>query len=810
MESNITNQDLQQEETVQIRELVYRCFRKWYWFVVSVVVCLAVGTLYILKSTPTYVTSAEIQIKSNSKGASMPSDVGNFSNMGLFSVKSNVNNELLAFQSPDLMSKVVERLELYKNYTQDGLFHPTVLYGTTRPVYAEFLDVESNVSAGFTVSEGKNAEGSEAAVPGEAAMAASESGIITLDKFSFKGEEIDAKPVFGRYGDTLSTPVGRIVVTASKNYESLAKPVNVRKSGVRRVTQAYQNKLQVSLSDKEADVISLSIKDVSTQRAQDVLNTLIAVYNENWINDKNQIANSTSVFINDRLSVIESELAGVDSDISAFKSENMIPDVGAAATMYMQQSTVLNQQMQEVNNQLYMARYIKEYIGKEDNKNQPLPANMGLSNQSIEAGLTEYNDKILQRNNLVANSGENNVLVKDLDQALASMRGAINRSIDNEIIALNTKLDNLQGSARQNTARIAANPNQAKQLLSVERQQTVKQALYLFLLQKREENQLSQAFTAYNTRIITHPVSGISPVAPQSAKILLLAFIMGLLIPAGIIYVLLAADTKIHSRQDIKSLSLPFAGEIPQSTGTKFGSKKELKGKDVVIVKQGSRNAINEAFRVLRTNLEFMLRDQSKNVVAVTSFNPGSGKSFLTCNLAACLALKNKKVLVIDGDLRHGSVSTLVNSPKSGVSGYLAGIIDDVHEAIQPSGAGVSFDVLPIGSIPPNPAELISGERFGTMVGLLRKEYDIILIDCPPIDIVTDARIINTHVDRTMFVIRAGLFDKSMLPELDKLYADGEYKNLCCVLNGTTSTKGYYGHYGYYGSSAHSYYSSAE
>lgn len=804
MESNTQNQDLQQEETIQIRELAYRCLRKWYWFVISVVVCLAVGTFYILRSIPTYNTTAEIQIKSDSKGSSMPSDVGNFSDMGLFSIKSNVNNELLAFQSPDLMTKVVERLELYMNYSQDGTFHPTVLYGTSLPVHAEFLDVESNISAGFVVSEGGAAAGKASAET----QAADQT--VTLDEFTFKGKDIDAKPVLGRYGDTLQTPVGRIILEKTKNYEPFDKPVNVGKSGVRKVTLAYGKNLQVSLGDKNADVINLAIKDVSTQRAQDVLNTLIAVYNENWINDKNQIANSTSVFINDRLSMIESELAGVDSDISAFKSENMIPDVEAAATMYMQESTVLNQQMQEVNNQLYMARYIKDYIGKEANKNQPLPANMGLSNQSIEAGITEYNEKILQRNNLVANSGENNVLVKDLDQALASLRGAISRSIENEILALNTKLDNLQGSSRQNTARIAANPNQAKQLLSVERQQTVKQALYLFLLQKREENQLSQAFTAYNTRIIQHPVSGILPVAPQSSKILLLAFMMGLLIPAGIIYVLLAADTKIHSRQDIKALSLPFAGEIPQSAGTKFRSKKELKGKDVVVVKQGSRNAINEAFRVLRTNLEFMLRDQSKNVIAVTSFNPGSGKSFMTCNLAACLALKNKKVLVIDGDLRHGSVSTVVNSPKSGVSGYLAGIVDDVHSVIVPSGTSAGFDVLPVGSIPPNPAELISGDRFGAMVGILRNEYDIVLIDCPPIDIVTDARIINAHVDRTLFVIRAGLFDKSMLPELDKLYKNGEYKNLCCVLNGTTSTKGYYGHYGYYGSSAHSYYSSAD
>lgn len=257
------------------------------------------------------------------------------------------------------------------------------------------------------------------------------------------------------------------------------------------MTQAYLGRLEVGLSDKNADFISLAIRDVSTQRAQDVLNTLIAVYNENWVKDKNQIANSTSVFINDRLRVIEGGLADVDSDISAYKSENMIPDVGAAATMYMQQSTVLSQQLQDVSNQLYMARYIKDYLNDAANRNQPIPANVGLNSQNIEGAISDYNAKLIQRNNLVAASGEGNVLVKDLDQALSTMRAAILRSVDNEILALNTRHDNLQGTSRQNTVRIAANPNQAKRLLSVERQQTVKQALYLFLLQKREENESS-------------------------------------------------------------------------------------------------------------------------------------------------------------------------------------------------------------------------------------------------------------------------------------------------------------------------------
>ena len=796
--NNSSMENTRGEEAVQIREVLRRCLSKWYWFAASAAVCLAGGVLYILRSAPTYETSAEIQIKSDSKGSSMPGDIGDFSNMGLFSVKSNVNNELRAFESPDLMGEVVSRLRLYMGYTADGAFHREVLYGTSLPISADLLDVEENVPAGFTVT------------------AAGDS--VTLRDFTLKKDRAAGGPVSGRYSDTLQTPVGRVVVSRARGYSGAAAPgpVEVRKSGSRGVTQAYLQGLRVSLSDKNADVISLSIRDVSTERARDVLNTLIAVYNENWVRDKNQIANSTSVFINDRLRVIEGELAGVDSDISAYKSENMIPDVGAAATMYMQQSTVLSQQLQEVSNQLYMARYIKDYIGKEANRNQPLPANMGLSSQTIESGIAEYNTKLLQRNNLVANSGEENVLVKDLDQALASMRGAISRSIDNEILALNTRYENLTGTARQNSERIAANPNQAKRLLSVERQQTVKQALYLFLLQKREENELSQAFTAYNTRIIKHPISGILPVAPQSAKILLAALLLGLLAPAGVIYALLATDTKVRSRRDLRGLTLPFLGEIPQSgAGAGRGLLRRGAPEDgAIAVRRGSRDVVNEAFRVMRTNLEFMTADPGRNVIAVTSFNPGSGKSFLTRNLAVCLAIKGRRVLMLDGDLRHASLSSFAGSPKRGLSDYLAGRVDDVRDVIVRSDEYPGLDTIPVGTIPPNPAELIADPRMAAAVEGLRGSYDYVLIDCPPVNIVTDARIIGRLVDRTVFVVRAGLLERSMVPELEALYQAGDYTGLCYALNGTASGDGYYGHYGsyghygYYGHKGHSYYGS--
>lgn len=553
--------------------------------------------------------------------------------------------------------------------------------------------------------------------------------------------------------------------------------------------------------------MSLSYRDVSPARAEDILNTVIAVYNENWVKDKNQVAVSTSLFISDRLAVIEGELGNVDENISSYKSEHLLPDVQAASNLYMAQSSQTSSQILALSTQLSMVRYIRNYLATTAEQNQLLPANSGLENVGIEKQISEYNTLQLQRNNLVANSSEQNPLVMDLDQSLATIRGAIISSIDNLEVTLNTRIRNLQRNEQQTTDRIAANPTQAKYLLSVERQQKVKEALYLFLLQKREENELSQAFTAYNTRIITPPMGSMVPTAPVRRNILLVAFALGLLIPAVIIFMRENMNTKIRGRKDLENLSLPFAGEIPlcgQKSRRAILTKK-VKEKNSVVVKEGKRDLINEAFRVLRTNVEFMSGEEKHSqILVVSSFNPGSGKTFLTMNLAASLSIKGKRILVIDGDLRHGSASAYVGSPKTGLSDYLGERLEQLDEIIQPVPDYANLFILPVGTIPPNPTELLEKERFVTLMNSFRKEFDYILIDCPPVELVADTQIIESQADRMLFVVRTGLLERSMLNELEIFYKEKKFKNMALVLNGTEVNNrsykyGYrYGyHYGY-------------
>ena len=456
-----------------------------------------------------------------------------------------------------------------------------------------------------------------------------------------------------------------------------------------------------------------------------------------------------------------------------------------------------------------MARYIRNYLTNAAAKNQLRPANSGIESSAIEAQIAEYNTLQLRRNDLVANSSERNPLVADMDQSLQNLRGAIVSSIDNLMVTLNTQLRSLQQSEQHTTAQLAANPSQGKYLLSVERQQKVKESLYLFLLQKREENELSQAFTAYNTRVITPPTGSPAPTSPVKKNILLVAVALGLIVPFGTIFARESLNTRLRGRKDLEALSLPFAGEIPLAAAK--GKKRQAGDTSEIVISQGRRDVVNEAFRVLRTNMEFMLGDNAAaggkaTVTLFTSFNPGSGKTFLAVNTAACIALKGKRVLVIDGDLRRASASAYVGSPHRGLSDYLAHRIDDIAPAIVQADGHPTLDILPVGTIPPNPTELLAEPRFATLIDELRARYDYIFIDCPPIDVVADTQIISKAADRTMFIVRAGLLEREMLPELQRLYDEHRYPGMALVLHGTAGTR--HSRYGYhYGYASSNYYS---
>lgn len=768
-----------------LSDIFFMTLHHWPWIVLSVILCVGTAYIYLLRTPDVYTRQADILVKDDTNGKSVSAD--EFSDLGLFQNNTNIQNEMDNLRAVDLMEEVVKRLNLDVNYYHEGRFHDVVAYGYDLPVKLSVSDFPPEKSFSLNLKLNKD-------------------GKVTIDNLSVPDRKAFTHTFTGNLNDSIATPIGKIVVSTSHAYQKgQTVELSVKKIPLSAATESYNGRLGVSMSNDKGTVIKLTISDQSVQRADELLSTLINVYNENWIRDKNQIAVSTSNFINDRLDVIEGELGNVDSDISSYKSANLIPDVDAAASMYLNQSQQNQAAIMDVNNQLQMARYIRSYLTSDSNRNQLLPANTGLQSGNVQSLIGEYNDLMLQRNSMVAKSSEENPLVIQYDAQLAAQRQAIITTIDNEIVALTTQLKSIRGSEAATVSKLASNPTQAKNLLSVERQQKVKESLYLFLLQKREENELSQAFTAYNTKIVNKPRRSKIATTPDRKKIILFAFFIGFILPFGFTFIRESLNTKVRGRKDVENLPLPFLGEIPQYDGNsekrgKHGKETEDKA---VVVKAGKRDIINEAFRVLRTNLEFMkIHKDSADVVAVTSFNPGSGKSFLTMNLSTALALKNQKVLVIDGDMRHGSSSAYIDSPEFGFSDLLSGSMNDIDRAIVIDKDLPNLNILPIGTVPPNPTELLESRNFSGLLETLRPQYDYILIDCPPIEVVADAQIIDKEADRTIFVLRSGLLERSMLPQLEKIFDEKKFKNMAFILNGTRNDQGRYGYshayrYGY-------------
>ena len=763
--------------SLPITDILFLTLKKWPWILLSLIVCTGAALAYILRTPTVYTRSAAIMIKDDAKNKA--TSMEDFTDFGLIS-SSNVANEITNLKSADLMEEVVKRLDLDVNYYRKGRFHNDVAYGTDLPVSLEIVNFPTDASARL-------------------ALAVSPKGKVTISDLVVGGQEYEGT-FTGVIGDSIPTQAGIMIISPTTTYiPGHEVDLEVNKIPVGTATAIYSSALKVGESADNSSVIRLTLSDQSIQRADEVLATLIDVYKDSWIRDKNQIAVSTSQFITERLGVIESELGNVDDDISSYKSQHLIPNVDAASSMYMSQNQQIAAEIMSANNQIQMARFVRSYLTNEASKNQLLPANSGLVGD-IASQVGEYNDKLLERNSLVSKSSESNPLVQNLDRELVAMRNAIIATVDTQIAALNTQLRSLQATQSATTSKIASNPAQAKYLLSVERQQKVKESLYLFLLQKREENELSQAFTAYNTRIVSKPGPAGVPPTPAKTQILLIAGLIGLVLPFGVTFLKESTNTRVRGRKDIEHLALPYLGEIPLSPHIfRQSAKKGHKEINSLVVKEGKRDVVNEAFRVVRTNVEFMRSNkEGANVIAVTSFNPGSGKSFVAMNLGMTLALKGRRVLVIDGDMRHGSTSAYVGSPDKGISNYLNSENTSATSLIIKDPESAKLDILPVGPVPPNPTELLESPRLEALIAELRPHYDYIFIDCPPIEIVADAQIIDQHVDRTIFVVRTGLLERSMLPELDRIYEERKYRNMALVLNGTSLSKSRNGYgYGY-------------
>ena len=787
-EQNIIQPSDERDDGVSLRDVLIECASRWRWYVVTVTVALIVGVLYVKKTQPVYKRDASIMVLERNRKPTIINELLNdYMDFGFFSDNTNVNNVIAAIKSPDVMLEVVGLLDLDVSYTTSGMFYDNTLYGKSLPVKVVFRDLDEDDAAALHLSlDGR--------------------GGVKMSGFVKNGKELHSPDLTCNVGQTVNTPLGRLTIKSTSHYSGVSPDndeIDVRKTAKRAAANRFLGGLSVEIGDKKSTILDLSYRDVSGERAEDILSAVIDIYNKVWMKNRNEVTAGATRFLDERLAIIERELDSVDTDISKYKSDNLLPDIEKAYSLSMERADKNSAILLGLNTQLSVAGYIRDFIAARANTNQLIPVNVGLDNDKIDALIDKYNALQLERNKLVANSGEGNPLIKDMDSQLAQMRRSVLNSLNNLMVSLSTHIGHLQNYEQKTNTDISTNPTQAKVLLSVERQQKVKEALYLFLLQRREENQLSQSFNADNTQIIKSPSGSDVPLAPKTGMIMLVALVVGLALPTGVVYLLETTNNKVRGRKDVEErVTAPLVGEIPLVEDERRGvmSLKPQPAKDYgVVVEHGNHDVINEAFRIMRTNIEFLNAPGSgASVQMMTSYNTGSGKTFLTLNLASCLAIKEKRVLVVDCDLRTAALSRYADSQKPGLSDYLGRHIDDVDTIIHHVKVCPGLDILPSGTIPPNPAELLASDRFAALLQVLRTRYDYIFIDCPPIDAVADTSIISHYVDRSLFVVRAGKLERAMLDDLEKLYRSGRLNNLAVILNGTRCAGTIYAYrYGY-------------
>lgn len=780
----------------KVMELVRLFASRWYCFVLCIGLGLAGSYLYLKTTPPIYTRSASIKIKNDAK------EVQN--QMSFISNGVDLTDEMYTLKSRDFAAAAVKNLRLDVTCYGMGRFHEEIVYGSMLPVKILPMQLNDQESADF-IFEMKG------------------DGTFVMSDFTRGGEPLSGT-VKGKVGKTVKTPIGDVDVQKVDNNAPMQLTVRVDRQPLQSAINKVMANLSVDAVGGQSSIINLTYRDESPQRAENVISALLAVYDDSWMADCNRKTLATSDFIKERLAVIEKELGNVEDDISSYKSANLIPS-GASdvSSMYVEQANNASAQSAELNSQLYMARYVRNYLTNPANKYVLIPSNQTFNSANLTGQISEYNNLLLARNNMLNVTSEQNPLVQRKDQQLDGLRNSLVASMDNYIATLNVSLRSAQSVRGAANQKIASAPAQSKYLLSVERQQKVKENLYLYLLQKREENELSLAFTAYNNRVISSPTGSNTPTSPVPHLVWGIGFIVGFAVPALLIFLLEAMNNKVRSRKDLSELTIPFIGEIPlyrhhRTLNEKLFDPWRRFFKNIknmisplddfvedkslhILVKDHSRNVINEAFRVIRTNIEFMTAKGGRGrVIMNTSFVPNSGKTFVVTNLITSFAIKKQKVLAIDLDLRKASLSAMVGKPKIGIADYLSGVTDSFDDVVIRNATHQYLDIVPVGTIPPNPTELLFDERLEQLLEELRDEYAYIILDCPPVEIIADASIIGKYADATLFIVRAEYLDKSLLPDIQAYYEEGKLPKMSLILNGTADAFSYYGSYHRYGS----------
>lgn len=762
----------------------------WKWFVLSLIICMGAAHIYLRYATPIYQSAAKLLIKDDEGSRSSfkgGNSIMSATNLGIISNSNGIDNEMEILKSRTLAQQTVYDLKLYVNYRHEGKLKDHILYGNQEVNIDMDLEHLKKLNAPMNLKitrEGRNYH-----VTG--------SYNVPIDNNSFNPEAVNIDKTFSALPATIGTRVGVVRFTQNGNYmlrdgESLKATMIAPEIAAGK----YVGNLNVTESSKTTTIVDLVLNDEIPQRAIDYLKQLAIVYNRQANEDKNEIAVRTEQFINQRLEKINAELGSTEGQLENYKKRNNMVELKTNATQAVANADQYAQKLSEANTQVALLDELTKYMNEPSNRHQPIPSNVGLSDASATSLINEYNKIALQRNQLLHSASENSPTVTPLTAQLDDLNSSIKRAMTQARAGLKIQRNSIAAQAGKYEGQINNTPEQERMLTQIGRQQEVKSGLYLMLLQKREENSISLAATADKGKLIDTPVFT-GKVTPKNSIIMLIALILGLAIPAGILFLLEFFRYKIEGHNDVEKLTnLPIIADVAIAS-------ERAKTKADIVVHENKNNLMEEIFRSLRTNLQFLLKQHDK-VIMFTSTTSGEGKTFIASNVAISFALLGKKVVLVGLDVRKPRLAELfeIDDHHHGITNLL--VKDevnwsDVKEQIIPSGINDKLDILMAGPVPPNPGELVTRESLDQTMEQLKEHYDYILIDTAPVGLVTDTLALGRISNATVYVCRADFTQKASFGLINSLSMEKKLPNMSIVLNGVDLSKKKYGYYYGYG-----------
>ena len=772
----------QSEEQVNIQELLFRYLIHWPWFVVSIIICIACAWGYLRLTTPIYNISATVLIKDEKKGggASMSSDLEKMGLEGFISSSSNVDNEIEVLRSKSLAREVVNNLGLFVTYMDEDEFPSKELYHTS-PVLVSLTHQEADKLPGRM----------------EINMILQPTGVLGVQ---ITVGEKEYRKQFDKLPAVFPTDEGTVAFFANNDTLSAVCPENITKE--RHITafinrpfsvlKEYVNSLSIAPTSKTTSVVVISLENTNTRRGRDYINKLLEMYNINANNDKNEVAQKTAEFIDERIGIISKELGSTEQDLENFKRSAGITDLNSEAQIALTGNAEYEKKRVENQTQINLVMDLQRYM--KGNEYEVLPSNIGLQDAASAGAIDRYNQMLVERKRLLRTSTENNPTIINLDTSIRAMRTNVQATLDATLKGLQITKEDLAREASRYSRRINDAPTQERQFVSIARQQEIKSGLYLMLLQKREENAITLAATANNAKIIDEALADDNPISPKKTIVYLAALVLGVGLPVGVIYLIGLTKFKLEGRADVEKLtSLPVVGDVPLAD-EKTGS---------IAVFENKNNLMSETFRNVRTNLQFML-ENGKNVILVTSTISGEGKSFISANLAISLSLLGKKVVIVGLDIRKPGLNKVFNIPKKehGITQYLTNTTANLMDFVQPSDINKNLFILPGGTVPPNPTELLARGGLEKAIETLKANFDYVILDTAPVGMVTDTLLIGRVADLSVYVCRADYTHKAEFTLINELAENNKLPNLCIAVNGldlNSRKYGYYYGYGKYG-----------